>query len=123
MGYKTVYGLKVITSNIDQVGTILDSSIKAGANRINNIEFGLSDEKMEEAKIKVIKEAIKVAQVKANAMAEAGNLRIGKISQITESSYNIIPYNRALGADLKSSIVVPPEDVQISATVSVTYNI
>lgn len=123
LGYKTVYGLKVITSNIDQVGTILDSSIKAGANRINNIEFGLSDEKMEEAKIKVIKEAIKVAQVKANAMAEAGNLRIGKISQITEYSYNIIPYNRALGADLKSSIVVPPEDVQISATVSVTYNI
>ena len=32
LGYKTVYGLKVITSNIDQVGTILDSSIKAGAN-------------------------------------------------------------------------------------------
>jgi len=56
-------------------------------------------------------------------MAEAGNLRVGKISQMTESSYNVIPYNRALGADLKSSIVVPPEDVQISATVSVTYNI
>ena len=43
LGYKTVYGLTVITPNIDQVGVIVDSSIKAGANRINNIEFGLSD--------------------------------------------------------------------------------
>ncbi|KYC45769.1 MAG: oxidative stress defense protein [Candidatus Methanofastidiosum methylothiophilum] len=123
LGYKAVYGLKVITTDISKVGNIVDASIKAGANRINNIEFGLSDKRMEEAKIRVIKEAVKVAQVKANAMAEAGNFRLGKISYMNESSYNVIPYNRSFEAVMKDTTVVPPEDVQISATVSVIYKI
>ena len=123
LGYRSVYGLKVITIDINKIGNVVDASIKAGANRINNIEFGLSDAKMEEVKVKVIKEAVKVAQVKANAMAEAGNFRLGKISNMSESSYNVVPYNRAFAAVKEPSTVVPPEDVEISATVSVTYKI
>jgi len=123
LGYKAVYGLKVITTDIGKTGNVIDASIKAGANRISNIEFGLSEAKMEEAKVKVIKEAVKVAQVKANAMAEAGKFRLGKISYMNESSY-YVPYTRSLDAMMKeSSTVVPPEDVQISATVSVIYKI
>lgn len=123
LGYRAVYGLKVITTDISKVGNVVDASIKAGANRINNIEFGLSDAKMEEVKIKVIKEAVKVAQVKANAMAEAGNFKLGKISNMNESSYNVVPYNRVFSAVKEASTVVPPDDVEISATVSVTYKI
>ena len=91
--------------------------------KINNIEFGLSDAKMEEVKVKIIKEAVKVAQVKANAMAEAGNFKLGKISYMSESSYNVVPYNRAFSAVKESATGVPPEDVEISATVSITYKI
>lgn len=123
LGYKAVYGLKVITTDINKIGNVIDASIKAGANRINNIEFGLSDAKMEEVKVKVIKQAVKVAQVKANAMAEAGAFKLGKISYMNESSY-YVPYTRTLDAMAKeSATVVPPEDVEISATVSVIYKI
>ncbi len=123
LGYRAVYGLIVITTDVSKTGNLIDASIKAGANRINNIEFGLSGAKMEEAKVKVIKEAVKVAQVKANAMAEAGNFRLGKIAYMNESSY-YVPYNRSLDSMMKeSSTVVPPEDVQISATVSLIYKI
>lgn len=123
IGYKTVYGLKVITTDIGKIGNILDVSVKSGANRINNIEFGLSDAKMEEVKIKVIKEAIKVAQSKAQAMAEASNLKLGKIAYMNESSYNVVPYNRAFEAVMKAGTNVPPEEVEVSASVSVTYKI
>ncbi|NMC75807.1 MAG: SIMPL domain-containing protein [Candidatus Methanofastidiosa archaeon] len=123
IGYKTVYGLKVITTDIGKIGNILDASIKAGANRINNIEFGLSDAKMEEVKVKVIKEAIKVAQSKAQAMAEASNLKLGKIAYMNESSYNVVPYNRAFEAVMKAGTNVPPEEVEVSASVTVTYKI
>jgi len=123
LGYRAVYGLKVITTDITKVGNVVDASIKAGANRINNIEFGLSDAKMEEVKVKIIKEAVKVAQVKANAMAEAGNFKLGKISYMSESSYNVVPYNRVFSAVKESATAVPPDDVEISATVSITYKI
>ncbi|MCC7572338.1 MAG: SIMPL domain-containing protein [Candidatus Methanofastidiosum sp.] len=123
LGYRAVYGLKVITTDTSKVGNVVDASIKAGANRINNIEFGLSDAKMQEVKIKIIKEAVKVAQVKANAMAEAGNFKLGKITYMNESSYNIVPYNRVFSAVKDEATSVPPEDVEISATVSITYKI
>ena len=74
-------------------------------------------------KVKIIKEAVKVAQVKANAMAEAGNFKLGKISYMSESSYNVVPYNRVFSAVKESATAVPPEDVEISATVSITYKI
>jgi len=123
IGYKTVYGLKVITTDIGKIGNIIDASVKAGANRINNIQFGLSDSKLEEVKVAVIKEAIKVGQSKAQAMAQASNLKLGKISYMNESSYSVVPYNRAYEVAMKADTNVPPEDVEVSATVTITYKI
>jgi uncharacterized protein YggE len=124
LGYKTVYGLKVITTDMGNIGKVIDASIKGCANRIDNIEFGLSDARMEEAKVKVIKEAINVAQSKAEAMAEAGNLKLGKIANINESSYSFAPYNRAYDSKMEvAGTNVPPEEVEVRSTVNVTYKI
>lgn len=123
VGYRTVYGLKIITTDITKIGDIIDVSVRAGANRINNIEFGLSDAKMEEVKVAVIKEAIRVAQSKAQAMAQASGVKLGKIANINESSYAVVPYNRAFEVSMKGGTNVPPADVEVSATVSVTYKI
>ncbi len=123
LGYRTVYGLKVVTTDLEKIGNVIDSSIRAGANRVRNIEFGLSDSKMEEAKIEVIKDAVNNAYIKANSMAEVGNFKLGKISHISESSYNIIPYSRGLETIMEDSAIIPPADVEIKASVSVTYKI
>lgn len=123
LGYRTVYSLRVVTTDIEKVGNLIDATIRAGANRVRNIEFGLSESKIEEAKIRVIGEAVNNAQIKAKAMAEAGNFRLGKISYISESSYNIIPYTRTLEVAMKDSAVLPPADVELSASVSIIYKI
>jgi len=56
-------------------------------------------------------------------MAQASNLKLGKISYMNESSYSVVPYNRAYEVAMKADTNVPPEDVEVSATVTITYKI
>src|SRR5437870_244406 len=65
LGYTVSYDLNVKVHKLDQMGSLLDSMVDAGANRNMNISFGCSklDELVEEARAKSVADARRKANL------------------------------------------------------------
>ncbi len=128
IGWRASQTLKVKTTDLTKVGTIVDIAVKNGANQINNINFGLSEEKEQEYKKKALAEATKNAKSKAETIAESLGVKLGKIKSVSESTFQYRPYVYAMEAKAAAEVVeeaaiVMPKDVTVTATISLVYNI
>lgn len=128
IGWRASQTLKVKTKDMTKVGTIVDVAVNNGANQINNINFGLSEEKEQEYKQKALAEASKNAKSKAETIATSLGVKLRKIKSVSESSFDYIPYRytmeKAVGAPaVEEAAAVMPRDVTVTARISLVYNI
>ncbi len=129
IGYTVTHVLKVTTTNIDKVGDFIDTAVDNGATRINSIGFTLTDKKQKEMKGEAMIRASQEAREKAEALATNLGVRLGKITSVSESSFNYIPFVSRSFAMAEAAIEAPvatgisPEDVTIRATVNVAFEI
>ncbi|MFH0978712.1 MAG: SIMPL domain-containing protein [Candidatus Woesearchaeota archaeon] len=123
--YKTTNTLKLTIHDVAKVGQIIDTASSSGANRIDNIQFQLSDSTSERMRQVVLNNAVGNAKLKAIAMVSALSLSLGEVKQISESSYQVVPFVYQLSKDTAAQSATPiqPGTVEVSAQVSVTYNI
>jgi uncharacterized protein YggE len=124
-GYTAQNTITVQTGALDLVGPLIDAAIAAGANRVNSLDFNLRDDTS--ARNDAIALAAKDARSQAEALAAALNLKLGPIINASNTSNdNPQPVmfraagNFAMGA---MSTPVSPAEVNVSATVSLTYGI
>ena len=130
VGWRASQTIKVKTEDMSKVGTIVDIAVKNGANQINNINFGLTEETEQKYKKQALAEASKNAKEKAETIAESLNVRLGKIKTVSESSFNYRPYPmmmeaKAAGdmvAEVESAVVMA-KDVTVTANINLVYNL
>lgn len=67
-----------------KIGDVIDGAVAAGANSSYGIYFGLKDPNAKRAEL--MKEAVSDAQAKAEAMAEAAGMKLGKLVTLTDGS-------------------------------------
>ncbi|GAA4662610.1 SIMPL domain-containing protein [Bartonella pachyuromydis] len=81
--YHVSNSLTVRIRDIDKVGKIFDQAMALGANSVNGITFTNADQKpfFQEARKKAISEAIE----KAKTIAQAADVKLGKIIRINEN--------------------------------------
>lgn len=72
-GYVVKYRLQVTVCDIADTGKVLDGIVREGANRVEEVKFGVTEEKMQEALSKARSEAAKNAKEKAILFATALN--------------------------------------------------
>jgi len=119
----TVY---VTVRDLDGLGDLLDSTIAAGANSINSIQFDVADKSVavKEARAKAVEDA----KTQAQELADAAGVKLGDIQNI--SFYDNSPYpvfegkgggGGAMAAD--SSVSIQPGQLTISVSVNITYDI
>jgi len=119
----TVY---VTVRDLDGLGDLLDSTIAAGANSINSIQFDVADKSaaVKEARAKAVEDA----KTQAQELADAAGITLGDIQNI--SFYDNSPYpvfegkgggGGAMAAD--TSVSIQPGQLTISVSVSITYAI
>ena len=82
-GYTASNTITIQSKDLDQVGTYIDLAFEAGANTLNSIDFSSSD--TEEAKREALKLAVENARDKANTIAEALNMQVSRVVQVTEN--------------------------------------
>lgn len=128
VGYRVVHTLIVKSKDTQDVGKLIDAATSAGANEVNGITFTLSDEKKEEATMDALAKATTSAKNKADTIASALGLSVKKVVDISESSFNPVPYKYySTGVEVASATVTPtdiePNSVAVSATVTVTFEI
>lgn len=128
MGYDIYNTLSVTVRDLDELGSILDQVVAAGANQIYGIYFYTDDLTAATAQARAA--AVRDAEERANQLAAAAGVEIGPIVNINEGfSADPLPtdFNRGRAADEAQGaagevpILSGSQTVQIS--VSVTYEI
>ncbi len=126
-GYHVSNIVQIKIRKLNDVGTILDAAVAAGANSINNIYFTIDDPTPfgQQARQK----AVAAAQAKAKTLAEAAGVRLGPLVSIGENVSRPLPVfdrmyalpSAAAGAGAPGPI--ESGQMEVSVTVEVHYQI
>ncbi|MYL35041.1 DUF541 domain-containing protein [Pontibacillus yanchengensis] len=73
-GYQVTHMISVTIENLEETGTVIDTAVKNGANRVSNIQFTIKDP--QEFYAKALREALNDCVVKAQTMADTLNLNL-----------------------------------------------
>lgn len=88
-GYEASEMLRVRSSEIEEVGLLIDAAMKAGANRVGGISFEISKagELAEQARAAAVKDALE----RARNMAQAAGVSVGEVLSIEEVGQGGVP--------------------------------
>jgi uncharacterized protein YggE len=125
-GYVAANEVRVETSNLDQVGQLVDAAITAGANRVSELQFTLADRNptLRAALAKAGSEA----RAQAESIAAALGVQLKQVVTATSQPPPIIPRRyegrgMVAAAEARAPTPLEPGEVTVSATLQVTYEI
>jgi len=126
-GYRVSTSYEVTIKDFDKVNEVLVQATTAGANTQSGINFEVNDEtknkKLQEAR----EEAVNKAKQKAEGLAKAAGISLGKIINISESQGNEIrPMYATKDAAVGNEQVpanIQPGETEILVTISLSYEI
>lgn len=87
VGYKTVHMLTVDSSNLDSAGTLVDASVRAGANKVDAVSFKLKDTTEKTLRDSLTTEAMRDAKAKAEKIASGLGVSVGKVASASVDQY------------------------------------
>lgn len=110
--------------DLDAVGRVLDAALRAGANRVYDVAFGVTDPQkvLQEARVRAVQDALQQAQ----AVARAAGVTLDGIQSITlGDSRPPRPYEAMLleGAKAAAEVPIAPGTLEFQATVTVVFRL
>lgn len=129
VGYRVSTNYDIKIEEFEKINTALTLATESGANVIGNISFEVNDKKRIELLNEARKEAVDMAKEKAEGLAKASGIKLGKIINISEMEDGNYPrpiaYDKAVGMGGESLEVanITPGETEISVTVSLSYEI
>jgi uncharacterized protein len=124
-GYTASNIIQVKTSDLKQVGTIIDTAYTAGANNIQSLQFNLKND--EAVRAQALREAAAKAKAKTEAIASALGLKIIRVLFAEESSPVVRPLYAAMEmAQAKTADVstpVEPGTIEVRAIITLTVEV
>jgi uncharacterized protein YggE len=121
-GFVARYTLRIETSQLDNIGRIVDAALSGGANEISSVQFFApnSDDQRREA----IRLAVAAARSDADVIAKAAGGALGRLISITSFSSGGPPEFYMQGAvvtaggSARAPTYIPPNDLTIAAQAS-----
>ena len=126
-GYEARNTVSAKTYDMANVGPMLDALVSAGVNNINQVQFSVKDPKAATAKAR--EDAIREAKDKAESMASAAGVKLGRLLSINESGGGYQPppgvYGRSMAMDAAggASTPVAAGEQTLRVTVNLSYEI
>ncbi len=127
--YRASTTLSIRTTDLDNVGNLIDVATEAGATDLHNVEFSLQDET--QARNEALRAAVQSAKGNADTIAESAGLTIARIDYLDqESGGNVYVRNYVMSfkdaSDMESSTAsadtqITSDDLVISATIDANY--
>lgn len=128
IGYSLNQNVRVEVKDLTKVEDVIDGAVSAGVNQTGQLSFEIDDDS--EARATAREQAFADAREKAEAMAKAANVRLGRVVTFNESGgyYEPQPYmTRSFGADMavseSAAPAIEPGSQDVTVNVSVTYEI
>jgi uncharacterized protein YggE len=121
-GYSARNSVLVTIHNLSKAGAILDAASNAGANEVYGPMLSRSDEDAIQGK--ALREAVSNARKKAEALADAAGVSLGRVTAMTEGfSGGPQPYYEGAALRAKADAPIEPGTQDTQATVTVTFAI
>jgi len=127
-GYSLTQGIAVKVRKLDTVDDVLDVGIKSGANQVGQLSFDIDEDSALKKEARDM--AFKKAREKADQMASAAGVSIGRVITFSEGySAPVTPMYRqydmayATSAEMAPAPSIEPGSKELVVTVSVTYEI
>lgn len=127
VGYTLTQNVEVRLTDFDLIGKVLADTSAAGANTVGGVEFVVDDP--EAAKAEAREEAVANAKEKAEDIAEASGLDLGKVVNYYEYSdggkgyYPLYAEDSVKSGDDYMDISIEPGEEEVTLTVSLTYRL
>lgn len=122
-GYTATNVVRVTTDDLTQVGPIVDTAIRAGANNVQSLQFTLKDE--QEIRVRALRQAATRARAKGEALATALGLRILRVYQVREESPAVVrPFVSNMAMEkAAASTPIEPGRIEVEARVTLVLEI
>lgn len=122
--YRGIHEFSVTLSDLDRVGTVIDTAVENGATQVDDVRFTLSSEKERELRSEALGDAMDNARTQADALAAAGDLQVTGVHSVSTTESHYPRYQTAaVAADSGGGgTAVESGPVTVSVQVQVTYN-
>jgi len=126
-GYTALNVLEVQLDDLARIGDVLDAATRAGANRVQGIQWTLRDQ--DAVRAEALRQAATRARAEAEVLAGALNLKILRVLTVEESSPQIVPVRSRMAAGraaVSSAEVATPVEsgtLDVSANVTLTVEV
>jgi uncharacterized protein YggE len=124
-GYTATNVVRVTLSDLGKIGSVIDTATQAGANRVEGIQFTLSDE--QNVRSQALREAAVKARADADVLAAALGLKVVRILSVEENGTTGGPVRpvmfdtRAMVA--KAPTPIQPGSIDVGANVVLTVEV
>lgn len=126
VAYRVVNMIAVKITDMGLIGEVIDAAAENGANRIQGVSFGLSDESREDLKRQAYLAALGDAEEKAKLIADRLNLTITGVLYVSESAYQPYQpyrdYRLAVVGEAQPPTPIIEGKLSVSVTVHVLYS-
>lgn len=129
-GYRVSIDYEITVKDIDKINEILTTVTQKGANLVGGVSFDLSDEARAKALDEARKDAVATARKNAESLANASDVTLGKIINVSESQGSSIRPMYAMdskvglgGGAPVAQPEVQPGTTEINLTVSLSYEV
>lgn len=126
-GYTALNVVEVTLDDLARIGDVIDAATRAGANRVQGIQFTVRDQ--DAVRAQALREAATRAHAEAEVLAGALNLRILRVLSVEESSPQIVPVRprlavaRAAASTAEVPTPVEAGTLDVSANVALTVEV
>ncbi len=120
-GYVAANMLTVRVRALDGLGAVLDAAVADGANTLNGLTFGLADP--EPALDAARQEAVADARARADLLATAAGVKLGRVLSISEVAAQMDPGPMFRAEASAAPVPVAGGELGLSASVTIFYEI
>jgi len=125
--YEGTHSYQIEVDDVDSVGSMIDTAVNSGANRIEYIEFTLSDEQRAALREEALQSAIESARNESAFVAGEVGKSVVDVQRVDTSEGRFETFRQDFAveeaADMSQSTEVQPGDVTVQAAATVTYTI
>ena len=123
-GFMASNVLQLTIHDLRRIGSVIDAAIAGGATSVQGITYDVTDHSV--ASAQALSRAVKDAQTKAQAMANAAGIRLGSVVSMTDNETTPYPFpiiRAALPTAAGAATQVSPPDVQLTVSVTIGWTI
>jgi uncharacterized protein len=124
VAYNATNTVSVRLENLSVVGPVIDAGLKAGANQLEGVQFGLRNDLP--SRQAALKQAVEEARSKAQTMAEALRVNLVEVLEASEGGVSILPESEPVAGRvmaLAAETPVAPGQIRVNANVTIRYRI